>query len=93
MLVKLSELPASVIIIGVGDADFSAMEELDGDGGLLRDNAGNECKRDIVQFVAFNEAMKKGDLAEEVLKEIPGQVCAYMESSGIVPSPVQQDKR
>ena len=47
------------------------MEELDGDGGLLRDNDGNECKRDIVQFVAFNEAMKKGDLAEQVLKEIP----------------------
>ena len=43
MLVKLSELPASVIIIGVGDADFSAMEELDGDGGILRDLSGKAC--------------------------------------------------
>ena len=54
LICKLSETPASVIIIGVGDADFDAMEELDGDGGLLRDDYGNVCKRDIVQFVEFN---------------------------------------
>ena len=47
-IVKLSELPASIIIVGVGNANFDSMEELDGDGGLLRDNNGNECHRDIV---------------------------------------------
>jgi len=47
-LVRLSQLPVSVIIIGVGDAEFDAMEELDGDGGLLRDDNGNVCQRDIV---------------------------------------------
>ena len=26
-----SELPLSIIIIGIGDADFSMMEDLDGD--------------------------------------------------------------
>ena len=26
----------SIIIVGVGDSDFSSMEELDGDGGRLR---------------------------------------------------------
>lgn len=40
-IVKLSRLPCSVIIVGVGDADFSKMEELDGDDGLLRDADGN----------------------------------------------------
>ena len=40
IIVQISALPASVIIIGVGDADFDAMEELDGDGGLLKDNMG-----------------------------------------------------
>ena len=40
LMVELSGLPASVIIIGVGNADFDAMEELDGDGGVLRDNRG-----------------------------------------------------
>ena len=37
---KLSKLPCSVIIVGVGNADFSAMEELDGDGGSLSNNRG-----------------------------------------------------
>ena len=90
ILVKLSQLPASVIIIGVGNADFDAMEELDGDGGLLRDDYGNACTRDIVQFVEYREAMKRGDLAEQVLKEVPDQVCAYMESVGFKPIAQQQ---
>jgi Copine len=47
-LVNLSSLPCSIIIIGVGNADFSSMDELDGDGGPLKDNAGRPCQRDIV---------------------------------------------
>ena len=35
---KLSEYPCSIIIVGIGDADFEAMEELDGDDGILRDD-------------------------------------------------------
>ena len=31
-----SKLPMSIIIVGVGDSDFSSMEELDGDGGRLK---------------------------------------------------------
>ena len=54
LVYELSELPCSIIIVGVGDADFSAMEELDGDGGRLRNSRGQECARDIVQFVEFN---------------------------------------
>ena len=30
-IVKASGLPLSIIIVGVGDADFEAMEQLDGD--------------------------------------------------------------
>ena len=71
LMVDLSCLPCSVIIVGVGDADFSAMEELDGDGGLLRDNRGRAVERDLVQFVTFKEAMMRGDLAEQVLREVP----------------------
>ena len=33
-IVSASELPMSVIIIGVGDEDFSAMEALDSDKGI-----------------------------------------------------------
>ena len=71
LLVELSTYPCSVIIIGVGKADFSGMEELDGDNVLLCNEEGKPVERDIVQFVAFNEAMKWGNLEELVLKEIP----------------------
>lgn len=47
-IVDLSYLPCSIIIIGVGNADFSSMDELDGDGALLKDNANRVCQRDIV---------------------------------------------
>lgn len=47
-IVELSHLPCSVIIIGVGDADFTQMHELDGDEGVLRDAQGRACLHDIV---------------------------------------------
>ena len=64
LVVDLSYMPCSIIIVGIGTANFDAMEELDSDGGLLHDNRGRSCQRDIIQFVMFNECMKKGDLAE-----------------------------
>ena len=44
-LVAASSLPMSVIIIGVGNEDFSAMEELDSDQGMLRSPRGNVASR------------------------------------------------
>ena len=38
MIFELSKLPCSVIIVGVGDADFGMMDELDGDGGRLKNS-------------------------------------------------------
>lgn len=64
LLVDLSHLACSVIIIGVGAADFSQMKELDGDGpGGLHDGEGRQVARDLVQFVEFKKACEKGDLA------------------------------
>lgn len=83
--------PCSIIIVGVGNEAFTMMEELDGDEQKLRDSNGRECARDIVQFVRFRECAAKGNLAEEVLKEIPEQLCSYMESINYVPRPVQVD--
>jgi len=62
------------------------MEDLDCDGMLLRDDYGKVAARDIVQFVRFNEAVAKGNLAEEVLREIPEQLCLYMENRGFIPN-------
>lgn len=49
-IIEASSDPISIIIIGVGDADFSQMHQLDCDGGLLTHNR-KTASRDIVQFV------------------------------------------
>lgn len=54
-MVQASKLPMSIIIVGVGNADFAAMEFLDGDSRMLRSHTGEEAARDIVQFVPFRE--------------------------------------
>lgn len=41
----------SIIIIGVGNADFTEMNVLDGDNALLQ-SMGVTATRDIVQFVS-----------------------------------------
>ena len=59
-IVYASALPMSIIIVGVGDADFSDMQMLDGDDGVLRAPNGQPVHRDIVQFVPFRD-YQRGD--------------------------------
>lgn len=61
-IVRASQLPLSIIIVGVGPADFKAMELLDGDDGVLRSSVGEAVARDIVQFVPYR---KFKDVSEE----------------------------
>ena len=82
-LIKASSLPMSVVIVGVGDEDFSEMDRLDGDRRGLS-YKGAEAKRDIVQFVELSEFLKsngghcKESLARAVLAEVPGQVNHFL---------------
>ncbi|CAM9489319.1 unnamed protein product, partial [Laminaria digitata] len=68
-LVAAADLPFSVIIVGVGNADFTLMEELDGDDVRIANNDGKKASRDIVQFVPMREFKTKGfhALARELL--------------------------
>lgn len=87
-IVRASGLPLSIVIVGVGDADFTAMEILDADEAPLRCAAtGRVMERDIVQFVPYRDFKKVGPdlLAQEVLAEIPEQLVGYMTSHGIFP--------
>jgi copine 5/8/9 len=54
LIVQNSNLPLSIVIVGIGNADFENMNELDGDSGLYN-SYGQKCPRDIVQFVPFNK--------------------------------------
>lgn len=52
---RASYQPLSIIIVGVGNADFTDMQILDGDDGVLRSPKGEPVLRDIVQFVPFRD--------------------------------------
>ncbi|KAI6197678.1 C2 domain protein [Aphelenchoides besseyi] len=100
-IVQASTLPLAIIIVGVGNDDFSAMDALDSDNALLTDHTGLVAKRDIVQFVPFRQFMpnpmiqlsdadREGimfHLAKEVLAEVPAQVTSYMKMMDIQPRP------
>ncbi len=60
-IIKAASLPLSIIIVGVGNANFDNMNRLDGDNGLYSSN-GVRCPRDIVQFVPFRDVKMNGDL-------------------------------
>ena len=92
-IIAASSLPLSIIIVGVGVEDFSAMDELDADDSLLRNN-GLTAERDIVQFVEMQKFLRKQGshitwnkemLAKEVLAEIPDQLVGYMKKKGFAP--------
>jgi hypothetical protein len=85
-IVRASDKPMSIVIVGVGAGDFSSMEILDGDGQKLRSNAG-EAKRDIVQFVPFRDVMHRGfgEIARVTLQEIPNQLLDFMKNFNIQP--------
>jgi len=93
-IVDAALLPISIIIVGVGGADFDAMEELDGDTVRVTDQRGRVASRDIVQFVPMRNFLGLGGpnsqgagvyLAKEVLAEIPEQFVGFMKSRKIIP--------
>lgn len=90
-IVAASHLPMSIIIVGIGNANFPSMSELDSDNGLLS-AGGRTASRDIVQFVAFRDYLNQPDpyragqeLARALLAEIPNQLVSFMKSKNLSP--------
>ena len=76
---RISSYPLSVVIVGVGNADFSAMQFLDDSP---------KGHRDVAQFVAFNQHSHSSvDLTSATLKEIPDQLVECFQSKGYPPNP------
>ena len=89
-IVEASFLPLSIIIIGVGKADFSNMVELDADENPLVNSKGVKASRDIVQFVPFLKYESNPEnLAMEVLAEIPRQIVDYYEQNRVEPNKIK----
>ncbi|KAH7846485.1 hypothetical protein Vadar_014529 [Vaccinium darrowii] len=87
-LVRASDLPLSILIVGVGAADFKQMEVLDADNGRrLESSTGRVATRDIVQFVPMREVHGgQMTVVQGLLEELPGQFLTYMRSRGIKPN-------
>lgn len=60
--------PQTTRSVGVGQADYASMEQLDGDDVRLVNRAGQRANRDIVQFVPMRDFVGKSNhlLAKEV---------------------------
>ena len=94
-IVRASDQPLSLIIVGVGDADFEQMEQLDGDVTPLYSNKLRKFRnRDIVQFVPFRDLQSDPiRLAREVLAEVPKQMTDYFIQKRIKPNPMKMQDR
>jgi len=94
-IVRGSSLPLSIIIVGVGEADFTSMDVLDADDDPLYSKKFKKyMSSDIVQFVPFSEF--KHDprlLAKETLEEVPRQFLDFMERNNIVPKQVHEEQK
>jgi hypothetical protein len=87
-IVDAGTVPLSIIIVGVGNADFAAMDVLDADDHPLVSSKGKQMVRDIVQFVPFRKFanLHYTVLASEVLAEVPKQVVDWANMHGIRPA-------
>ncbi|XP_058740583.1 protein BONZAI 3-like isoform X2 [Vicia villosa] len=86
-LVNASDLPLSILIVGVGNTDFKSMEILDADNGRrLKSSTGRVATRDIVQFVPMRE-VHSGQISvvQALLEELPNQFLTFMRSRDIKP--------
>ena len=90
-LVEASFTPLSIIIIGIGDADFKKMEILDGDSVPLVSSKGKKRTRDLVQFVPFSKFQNdENKLSAQVLEEIPKQIVDYYNLNNLDPNKIKK---
>lgn len=85
-IIEAAELPMSVILIGVGNANFDDLSRLDGNKEKLRSNANVSPSRDIVTFVPYKTIPNITLLSEAILSELPHQIVNYFRMRNIAPN-------
>ena len=89
-IVYASYLPLSIVVVGIGKADFTDMRRLDGDLQPLKNGKNQMMIRDIVQFVTLDSVDKNRELVKEyekeehfltkaIYREVPEQIIEYYE--------------
>lgn len=86
---ECSVLPMSVIIIGIGDEDFSSMHKLDNLEEIKKHISDENVKqklRQITQFIAFHEVGNDVEqLTQSVLHTLTQQFMEYVKLNGLEP--------
>jgi len=81
-MINASETPLSIVILGIGDNDFTNCEELD-DFSISDSSV-----RDICHFVSYRKHKYDTDgLTRSIFSEIPEQLVDYFYSNKIMPLP------
>jgi Copine len=81
---EAGESPLSIVIVGIGDVDFTGMEFLD------EHDAAALGGRDITKFVRFSDYKSFNALTEAVLDEIPDQLVEYFYNREIMPGKLEE---
>jgi len=86
-IVNNSHKALSIIIVGVGDCNFTDMNVLDSDNKKLVSSTGKEAERDIVNFIPLNKYRddSPAELSQAILNEIPNQLQTFTSKYRIVP--------
>jgi hypothetical protein len=86
-IILSSDLPISVVIIGLGKGPFTKLENVENNFMKLTDNNGNKAKRKNFKFISFN---KQGKNYQKTVKnsliDIPDQMIEYLILKNINPS-------
>ena len=88
-VIEASYLPFSLIIIGIGDGDFTKMMKFD-----INAIPANKKRilRDSVKFVIFNAYKNNTELQKKVFEDIPNQIVEYYSKIKINPNQLTADR-
>jgi len=82
-----SDLPISLVIIGLGKGPFTKLENVEKNFWNITDNSGNKAKRKNIKFISFNSLGKNYQrTVKNSLVDIPDQMTEYLILKNIKPS-------
>ncbi|VIO87476.1 Uncharacterized protein BM_BM1879 [Brugia malayi] len=74
-IVDCAELPVSIVIVGVGNQDFSPMQRLL--SPILKSSEGRLLRREVVTFVPYTASMTTNELVTKLLLNVPRQFLTW----------------
>jgi len=86
-IILSSDLPISLVIIGLGKGPFTKLENVEKNFWNITDNSGNKAKRKNIKFISFNNLGKNYQrTVKNSLVDIPDQMTEYLILKNIKPS-------